>query len=164
MFPHWRGCLSGRDQYHVFDYVYAALSSPSYRESYAEFMKTDFPFVPIIPSDEEFARLVPLGRSLREIHLLKSPRLDEPGITYPVIGNDMVTEIKMLAGNIYINESQYFGNVPQVVWDVYFGGYQPARKWLSERIGQKLSDKEIRHYQRVLKALAETHRVWTEIG
>ncbi len=31
------------------------------------------------------------------------------------------------------NETQYFENVPEVAWNFYIGGYQPAQKWLKDR-------------------------------
>ncbi|MEX2410010.1 MAG: type ISP restriction/modification enzyme, partial [Candidatus Paceibacterota bacterium] len=33
-------------------------------------------------------------------------------------------------GKVWINEKQYFGNVPKKAWEFYIGGYQPAEKWL----------------------------------
>ena len=36
-------------------------------------------------------------------------------------------------GRVYINDTQYFDNVPKTVWNFYIGGYQPAQKWLKDR-------------------------------
>lgn len=147
----------------ILDYIYAALHSPSYRERYKEFLKTDFPRVPA-PTQAEFDRLVPLGRQLRELHLMKSPLLDTYDTTYPVAGDDVVEKVKYEDGKVWINEQQYFGNVPELAWNFYIGGYQPAQKWLKDRKGRRLSSDDLTHYQKVIKILLETDRIMKEIG
>ena len=64
---------------------------------------------------------------------------------------------------MYINDDQYFGNVPQVAWDFYIGGYQPAQKWLKDRKGRALTFDDIEHYQKIICALVETEKVMGEI-
>lgn len=147
----------------LFDFVYAILFSPSYRENYKEFLKIDFPRIPI-PSQEEFYRLVPLGTELRELHLLKSPLIDEYETTFPVAGDFLVGSIKYDDEKVWINKTQYFGNVPELAWNFYIGGYQPAQKWLKDRKGRQLSDQDLVHYQRIIKILLETDRIMKEIG
>ena len=66
-------------------------------------------------------------------------------------------------GNVYINETQYFANVPEVAWNFYIGGYQPAQKWLKDRKDRELSYEDIRHYQKIIVALTETDRLMKEI-
>jgi len=60
---------------------------------------------------------------------------------------------------VYINEVQYFANVPLGAWEFYIGGYQPAQKWLKDRKGRELSYEDILHYQKVVVALSETERI-----
>jgi predicted helicase len=147
----------------VFDYIYANLYSPSYREKYEEFLKIGFPRVPI-PIQSEFDRLVPLGTQLRELHLMKSPIIDEYETTFPVAGHCMVEKIKYDASKVWINKTQYFGNVPELAWNFYIGGYQPAQQWLKHRKGRQLSDHDLVHYQRIIKILLETDLLMKEIG
>lgn len=66
-------------------------------------------------------------------------------------------------GNVFINETQYFANVPLVAWNFYIGGYQPAQKWLNDRKDRELSYEEIRHYQKIIVALTETDRLMKQI-
>lgn len=66
-------------------------------------------------------------------------------------------------GKVWINPTQYFGNVPKVAWEFYIGGYQPAQKWLKDRKGRNLSVEDIRHYQRIIVALTETDRIMKDI-
>lgn len=66
-------------------------------------------------------------------------------------------------GKVYINETQYFDNVPQVAWEFYIGGYQPAQKWLKDRKDRKLEFEDILHYQKIIVALTETDRLMKEV-
>jgi hypothetical protein len=66
-------------------------------------------------------------------------------------------------GRVFINETQYFAGVPQVAWEFYIGGYQPAQKWLKDRKGRKLEFDDILHYQKIIVALFETDRLMKEI-
>ncbi|MGV8946197.1 MAG: type ISP restriction/modification enzyme [Lutibacter sp.] len=66
-------------------------------------------------------------------------------------------------GKVYINEEQYFNNVPLVAWEFYIGGYQPAQKWLKDRKGRTLTLDDVFHYQKMIVALSETDRIMKEI-
>ncbi len=147
----------------VLDFIYAQLHSPSYCNRYIEFLRIDFPRIPI-PTQAEFDRLVPLGRELRELHLMRSPVMDDYQTTFPVPGDCTVEKIRYIDGKVWINKTQYFGNVPELAWNFYIGGYQPAQKWLKDRKGRQLSDADLVHYQRIIKILLETDRLMKEIG
>ncbi len=75
----------------------------------------------------------------------------------------MSKKVKYENGNVYINDTQYFAKVPKVAWDFYIGGYQPAQKWLKDRKERPLDFEDIQHFQKIIVALVETHRVMTEI-
>lgn len=147
----------------ILDYIYAVLHSPKYREKYKEFLKIDFPRVPYPENAETFWKLVKLGGELRQIHLLESPVVNNLITTYPVNGNNKVSKVKFEAGKVWINETQYFDKVPQIAWEFYIGGYQPAQKWLKDRKGRELNFEEILHYQKIIVALTETDRIMKEI-
>src|SRR3989344_3201079 len=147
----------------IFDYIYAVLHSPTYREKYKEFLKIDFPCVPYPKDKKQFEALVMLGCELREIHLLESSKVNKFFTTYPVVGSDIVEKVSYKDGRVCINAEQYFGNVPEVAWNFYIGGYQPAQKWLKDRKGQTLSNSDIEHYQKMIVALFETNRIMKEI-
>jgi len=66
-------------------------------------------------------------------------------------------------GKVYINDTQYFDNVPEIAWNFYIGGYQPAQKWLKDRKDRKLEFEDILHYQKIIVALTETDRLMKEI-
>jgi predicted helicase len=147
----------------IFDYIYAVLHSPTYREKYKEFLKIDFPRVPYPESKKKFEELVTLGRELRSIHLLESQKVHEYITSYPIAGSDIVEKITYKDGNVYINTEQYFGDVPLTAWNFYIGGYQPAQKWLKDRKMRTLTNADIEHYQKIIVALTETDRIMNEI-
>jgi very-short-patch-repair endonuclease len=66
-------------------------------------------------------------------------------------------------GKVYINDTQYFDNVPEIAWNFYIGGYQPAQKWLKDRKDRKLEFDDILHYQKIIVALTESDRLMKEI-
>lgn len=155
--------LDGYSPEDILDYIYAVLHSPSYRVKYKEFLKTDFPRVPV-PTQVDYDQLVPLGRYLRELHLMKSPIIDDYETTFPEGGSDVVEKLNYTDNKVWINENQYFGNVPELAWSFYVGGYQPAQKWLKDRKGRPLSDADLDHYQKIIKVLLETDRIMKQIG
>lgn len=59
--------------------------------------------------------------------------------------------------------AQYIDHVPEVAWNFYIGGYQPAQKWLKDRKGRTLNFEDIVHYQKIIIALTETDRLMKEI-
>jgi predicted helicase len=152
----------------VLGYIYAVLHSPTYRQKYKEFLKIDFPRVPAPVSEAEFRRLAELGASLRELHLMKTPKLASASYSPSGDGNWLVEKLTYAPtsetiGNVYVNNDQHFANVPKAAWDFYTGGYQPAQKWLKDRKGRELSSKDLIHYQQIIKVLMETDRIMKEI-
>ncbi len=147
----------------VLDYTFAILHSQNYREIYKEFLKIDFPRVPYPKDKDTFIKLMKLGQELRELHLLESAKVNKFITTYPVTGSDTVEKPTYKEGNVYINDEQYFGNVPEVAWNFWIGGYQPAQKWLKDRKGRQLTNEDIEHYQKIIVALVETDRLMKEI-
>ena len=147
----------------IFDYIYAVLHSPNYREKYKEFLKIDFPRVPYPKDKERFNALAALGKQLRELHLLESPAVRTPITAYPEDGTSTIVKVRRDGDKVYINETQHFGGVPEDAWTFSIGGYQPAQKWLKDRVGRTLTSADIEHYQQIIVALAETHRLMDEI-
>jgi len=160
----------------ILDYIYAVLHSPTYREKYKEFLKIDFPRVPYPKDLTTFQKLSNLGSQIRQIHLLESPTVEKYITQYPEDGNNKVTKPKFInspplegclqggvVGKVYINETQYFDNVPQIAWEFYIGGYQPAQKWLKDRKERTLEFDDILHYQKIIVALSETDRLMAAI-
>ena len=149
----------------IFNYAYAIFQSPNYRERYAEFLKIDFPRLPLASDKTLFKSLVGKGTALVSLHLMESPLLNTPITKYPVDGahevEKAVYEEKLMRVNI--NKTEYFEGVPPEVWNFHIGGYQVCDKWLKDRKGRKLSIDDISHYQKIVVALKETIRLMKEI-
>ncbi len=152
----------------VFHYMYAVFHSPLYRERYAEFLKIDFPRLPLTTDAELFRRLCASGEELTGLHLMEHHR---PLITrFPVAGDNTVDKVRYTEpgqggdeGRVWINPNQYFDGVPPDVWAFHIGGYQVAEKWLKDRKGRQLSFDDLLHYQRVLATLARTGELMAEV-
>ncbi|HEY9687604.1 MAG TPA: type ISP restriction/modification enzyme [Coleofasciculaceae cyanobacterium] len=151
----------------VFYYIYAVLHSPAYRTRYAEFLKMDFPRVPLPSCVALFRELVPLGYELAQLHLMET---QGPAMaSYRVEGSNMVDAPRYVEpsdahpGRVYINATQYFEGVPPEVWAFQVGGYQVCHKWLKDRKGRTLSFDDLTHYQQIVSALSETIRLMAAV-
>ena len=167
------------DEVAIFDYIYGVLHCPAYRETYAEFLKIDFPRVPYPSSPDAFWDISVKGTALRRLHLME---LDAIGETPFLLHGDDVehgdakgtyvmkgfpkfqpSESDPHIGTVFINKNQGFHDVPHLSWEFYIGGYQPAQKWLKDRRGRELSFDDVRHYARIIKILSETDRIMRTI-
>jgi len=170
----------------IFHYAYALFHSPTYRQRYAEFLKIDFPRLPLTTELALFRQLAQLGADLVALHLLEddypaaswiregedSP-LARPGVDFVngSNGSTVGTVSKSSAfqeGRVYLDtktikkDGSHFSGVPEDVWHFHIGGYQVCHKWLYDRRSKKqepgrtLSKADIEHYQRMVAALRET--------
>ena len=154
----------------LFDYIYAVLHSPNYREKYKEFLKIDFPRVPY-PKPETFWQLVSLGGKLRSLHLLEDTSLDERIIDIKGEGELLIKNslnkkdfsIEDEKVELRLNDEVSVVNIPLVAWEFYIGGYQPAQKWLKDRVGRVLNRADMKHYNRIINALCKTDLIMKKI-
>ena len=171
----------------VFHYIYAVFHSPAYRERYDQFLRVDFPRVPLTDDIELFRTLVDVGGQLKDVHLLESPTLNQTEVKFPVVGDNVVEKgypkyyapgdipagerSPVEQGRVYISKTapssgkqgQYFEGIPPDVWEFRIGGYQPLDKWLRDRRGRTLSFGDLDHYKRIAAALSETMRLMAEV-
>jgi predicted helicase len=147
----------------IFNYIYAIFHSPNYRQRYAEFLKIDFPRVPLTVNTALFWELVVKGNKLVKYHLMKETGTEIS--TYPIPGSDIVEQVKYHENNqqIWINSEQYFDQVPPQVWNFYIGGYQVCQKWLKDRKGRELNFDDISHYQNIISIISETMKIMEDI-
>ncbi|MCZ8190574.1 MAG: DNA methyltransferase, partial [Microcystis sp. LE19-338.1B] len=140
----------------IFNYIYAVFHSPQYRQRYAEFLKIDFPRVPLTSNQELFWELVKKGDRLVQLHLMKATGKEIS--SYPVAGSNLVEQVKYNESKqqISINSDQYFAGIPPQIWNFYIGGYQVCQKWLKDRKGRHLSYDDLEHYQQIISILAES--------
>ena len=145
------------------DYIYAVLYSPSYRETYKEFLKIDFPRVPYPKNAEQFHRLAEKGAELRKLHLMENASSWPMTVSFPVAGDNIIDKLAFADGKVFINATQYFGGVSDLAWNFFIGGYQPAQKWLKDRKGRALDYQDILHYGHIIYALEQTGCIMKEI-
>ena len=73
------------------------------------------------------------------------------------------SRIFLFIGKVWLNDTQYFTNVPLIAWEFYIGGYQPAQKWLKDRQGRTLDHSDIKHYMNIIAALSLTNELMQQI-
>ena len=146
----------------ILAYLYAVLHSPSYRERYVEFLKYDFPRIPLPTDLAQFQKLVGFGHTLIDAHLGRHELPAAPS-RFEGEGDSIVGRVQYRDGHVWINATQYFSDVPLAVWEFEVGAYQVCAKWLRDRRGEALSHADIRQYRQVLAAVAETLKVMREI-
>lgn len=149
----------------IFYYIYAILYCPIYRKRYEEFLKIDFPRIPLPSNYRHFQKLSKLGQELIDLHLLKHPALSSIEISFPKGGSNKVEKVRYeeKAKRLHINKDQYFANVIKDVWEYRIGAYQVMEKYLKDRKGRKLSLDEINHYLKIAKAIRLTMEIQKKI-
>jgi predicted helicase len=147
----------------IFYYIYATFHSPTYRQRYAEFLKIDFPRVPLTSNKQLFWELATKGDKLVKLHLMKETGAEISN--YPIDGTNLVEQVKYneTQQQIWINDQQYFANIPNHIWNFYIGGYQVCQKWLKDRKGRELSFDDLVHYQNIISILGETIEIMSDI-
>jgi predicted helicase len=152
----------------VFAYMYSVFHSPTYRQRYAEFLKIDFPRLPLTRNPDLFRDLCKAGSELVKLHLMEKHGLNNT--SYPISGNHIVDKVSYTEpgqgaelGRVWINKTQYFEGVPPEVWNFHIGGYQVSQKWLKDRKGRQLTYDNLTHYQHIVSTLSETIRLMAQI-
>ena len=171
----------------VLHYIYAVFHSPAYRERYDQFLRSDFPRVPIPDDPDLFRALARIGRRLTDIHLMNSNALSPSPIGFSVTGDNIIESAHpkyyapdekppgesepLETGRVYVSKSnkrsgkrgQYFDGISPEVWEFRIGGYQPMEKWLKDRKGRTLSFNDLDHYRRIAAAIEETILLMEEV-
>jgi hypothetical protein len=159
------GLPTGLSPEEIFHFAYAVFHSPAYRNRYAEFLKIDFPRLPLTGDLALFRRLARLGSDLVAMHLLESPTVSTSMTEFSGRRNCEVEKISWSRNTVWIDKAQTTGfkGVREAVWKFHIGGYQVCEKWLKDRKGRMLSKDDIAHYGKIVVALGETIRLMKEI-
>jgi len=136
-------------------YIYAVLYSPTYRQNYAQELRTDFPRLPFTADGALFRQMADLGQQLIDRHLLCNPS-NNAGVKYQGQGSDRVEKVRYEAETrrVYINADKYFEGITPEMWEYQIGGYQVLEKYLKDRKGRRLDDPV--RYIHIASAIAET--------
>ncbi len=168
------GLPNGISPEDVFHYAYSLFHSIEYRRRYAEFLRIDYPRLPLTSSMALFRVIVEYGNELVAMHLMESPTLDHLITTLVSKGEFEVERVSYSDETVWIDKAKTrgFRGVPEETWNYHIGGYQVCEKWLKDRQakggknprpGRVLTDEDVDHYQKIVVALSETIRIMTEI-
>ncbi len=160
-----RGVPIGLSTESIFHYLYSILHSPAYRNRYEEFLKADFPRLPLARNLDLFRALAKRGEKLVALHLLETPEIEPDENRFIGSRDSEVERISWLNDIVWIDRAQSTGfrGVSESVWKFRVGGYQVCEKWLKDRKGRTLSKEDIIHYQKIVGALSETIQVMKEV-
>jgi len=149
----------------IFCYIYAVFYSNIYRTKYAEFLKIDFPRIPLTKDCKVFSKMHRYGKRLVDLHLFRSKNLDPPVAKFQGKGDNKVQKIKYdkEKKRVYINQNQYFAGITKEIWQYQIGGYQVCNKWLKDRKRRTLSLDDIKHYCKIVTSLQKTIEIQQEI-
>ena len=163
----------------VVDYLYAVAHHRKFIKSFEVFFSFGIPKFPIPKERRKWLSLTQMGRALRKLHLLEFEMDSQDSICLRNAQGELLyqsDEIEFIVIKeaskciqVWINHDQYFDGVSQVAWTFFIGGYQPAQQWLKDRKktkrnrGRSLSEQEVIHYCKIIKALNQTHQLMNDI-
>lgn len=146
----------------VFDYCYGVLNDLNYRKKYNEFLKRDYPKVPIIENQEMFEKYANAGEKLRKLHLMETPIQKELGIESD--NNNLVIEqVKYQNGKVLINKNTAITGFTDEIWNFFIGGYQVLDKYLKSHKGENLDREKFNHIKKVSGIIEETIKIQKEL-
>ena len=158
----------------VLGYIYAVLHSPKYRTQFDPSLRIDFPRIPSNPSKDIFLALASHGRELISLHLNEFAIDNSDEDETCLLINCEIEDVVYTNETIYIDKAQTIGfsGVKDEVWHFKIGGYQVCQKWLKDRQskrgknscqGQILTNEDIQHFQKIVKAISETIKIMAKI-
>jgi len=120
----------------IFNYVYAVLHDPNYREKYEQNLKREFPRIPLYENFEQWAKF---GKELMDLHLNY-----ESVEQYPLkrIDSDKakIPKVKLKAdkanGVIILDDNTQLSGIPNEAWD-YKLGNRSALEWVLDQYKEK---------------------------
>ena len=160
----------------VLDYAYCILHDPVYRERFNDFLKRDYPRVPIINDDadkdnpdafyvseEMFVEYVKSGEKLRKLHLMQT-KIPASLEIEPSNSDDLeIGAIKYKDGVLQLNPNKKILGIPDDVWNYRIGGYQVLDKWFKSHKDRKMSIDDFDHIANVVGLLAETIKIQEQL-
>lgn len=121
----------------IFNYIYAMLHHPQYRELYAENLKRDLPHIPLLYRKEAFLACVNIGKQLMDTHL-NYEQTKEYSLDW-IENQDVpfcwhVEKMKLLPDKtaLIVNESLTLSGIPQECFQ-YRLGNRSALEWVIDQ-------------------------------
>jgi predicted helicase len=150
---------------HIFWYIYAIFHSEAYRNRYSDFLKIEFPRVPLPKNLSFFKSMAVYGEALIRLHLLELTSSTEINTNF--IG-DIDCEIEKITwsnNTVWINKAATTGfeGVCNEVWNFHIGGYQVCQKWLKDRKDRRLTSHDVEQYKKMVGAISGTMKIMKKI-
>ena len=130
------------DPLDVFHYLYAAVSSPGYRQMFAAELRTDFPRIPWPRDRESYARLRDRGKRLASLHLSITDT-DPTSSTSPNLSTPAYWD-------------ELLARVPAATRNFHCGGYAVVPRWIKQRRNLALSPALLAESTRLIAILGDT--------
>jgi len=160
----------------VFDYIYGILYDPIYRKLFNEYLKRDYPRVPVINNEADkdnpsafyvsenmFRAYVAAGGRLRKLHLMQE-KVPASLMIEPNTSSDMeIGSVKYKDTVLHLNPSKQIKGISEDVWSYQIGGYQVLDKWLKSHKGKTLTIDSFNHIENVVGLLVETIRIQQDL-
>lgn len=146
----------------IFDYCYGVLYDVKYREKYNEFLKRDYPRVPIIENKEMFDKYVNIGNKLRKLHLMETNISKDLSIESSD-NNLSIEQVKYIDGKLYINKNTAITGLTDEIFNYYIGGYQVIDKWLKSHKGETLNYENFNHIKKIAGIVEETIKIQSNL-
>lgn len=157
-----RKLTNDSDYKNILYYIYALINSPMYRNRYKNYLKYDYPRIPLTTNLEKYLSLCKLGKLLTETHLLEND-CSILKVSYPISGNDIISKLLYKENKLYINKTQYFEGIPNEIYSSVIGGHQVVKSWLVARNNRKLEYADIVYFKKMLNAIAHSLEIQKEI-
>jgi predicted helicase len=161
----FNGMPAGISPEDIFYYIYAVCHDEGYQERYAEFLKIDFPRIPLALDVRLFHALSGYGNRLAKLHSLDLELGTDSIAVYDGAGAPFVEKISRIDDKVWLDKKETYGFrlISDEVWDFHVGGYQVCEKWLKDRKGRILSGENIDHYLKMLTSISRTILIVAEI-
>jgi predicted helicase len=121
----------------IFHYVYAILHHPQYRDRYAENLKHDLPYIPLLHRNEAFLDCVRIGRQLIDMHLHYEQAKEYPlkwieNKDVPFSWRVEKMRLTLDRTAVIVNESITLAGIPQECFQ-YRLGNRSALEWVIDQ-------------------------------
>jgi predicted helicase len=161
----------------ILNYIYAVLHCPQYRETYIEFLRTDFPSVPMAKNKRIFYNYAVIGRRLAELHTMQNVPKDEEIMeefkfkeaieNFVILKITPPTETEHKLSIISTeNREIIFNGVTIEIYNFEIGYCKPLDKWLRYRKNDSviLNTEDLCHIKQMIIVIKQTILIMEQIN
>ena len=149
----------------IFYYIYACVSSVEYRRRYKEFLKVDFPRVPLISSPGLFNELAALGEEIIKVQLNTEFRSSDSKVSFEGKSGTVIGKSRWSSDSLFldVDQANRFVGLSEDIWEFNYGGYQVLSKWLKDRRGDVLTDEMVKTFLSISDRLSRSITLMSQI-